>query len=146
MNSTQFIEQITRENPWARDVYVRHISLANTLYPYFFMDELSDAFVKIVDTFLASEITPEEELVIIRTFLETIESGLQTNSEEIITLISVGFIENISPDMRGCLFLTRNMKSATLEIFEYHYFLSPNIPSVGSAEGWARLAATHKGE
>jgi hypothetical protein len=146
MNSTQFIEQIVRENLWARDIYATHISLTNKLYPYSFMDEVSDAFVEIVNVFFTSEINSKENLAKIKTFLETIESGLQTNSEEIITLISVGFIENISPDMRTCLFLTRNMKSATLEIFEYHYLLSTNIPSVGSAAGWKRVTVTNPNE
>lgn len=137
MNDIQFIQQIVKENSWVNDIYLQHISENNGLYTYSFMDRVSSAFVDIATNALVSKINAEENLIKIKTFLNTIESGLQTNSDEIICLILVGFIENITPELKVFSSIREMMKDATREVLEANLNPDANIPSIGSAAGWA---------
>jgi hypothetical protein len=142
MNVTQFVENITQENSWIRDIYVKHISENHELYDYYFMDEVSSAFVDIANNVLLSHVNSEENLVKLKKILDGIENGLQTNSDEIIRLILVGFIENITPEMQIFSFIREMMPDNTREVLEYNFHLSNTVPSIGTPAGWARIAGS----
>ena len=137
VNRIEFVNKIVQENLWVRDIYTKHISENHELYDYYLMDQVSDAFIDIASNVLMSNIDSDENLVKIKIFLGGIENGLQTNSDELICLILVGFIERITPEMQIFSFIREMMNNNTREVLEYNFHLSTTVPSVGNLAGWA---------
>lgn len=138
MNRIEFVNAIIQENSWVKDIHTKHILDNRELDDFYFMDQVSDAFIGIASDVSMSNINSDENLVKIKVFLDGIENGLQTNSDEVIIFILVGFIENIMPEMQIFSFIREMMKRNTREVLEYNFHLSNIIPSIGNSARWAR--------
>jgi hypothetical protein len=132
MDSMQFFEDIAHNVSWINDIYINRDLDDIQQRPYCFMYEILLAFIDIAnDTFIAKE-NVDENLAKLEIFLDIVEDYLQKKSSEVISLISVGFLENLTPDMEIFPFVSEVMKHYTNEVLEYNHNPGASIPAVFS--------------
>ena len=100
MNNDSFVKKLVQDNPVLEAPYQEHLYDNGELLPHVFMGEVTRVVLRLVSPKMSLDESASSRGVA-EPILTYLEQGWQSGTMDVQNLISVSFVENLTPDEQG---------------------------------------------